>query len=281
MDLSAVLSAVWAYLKLVLLLSARQFIFLFALSLILSYLMHLVNIRLLNQSHRLFGGKAYNWLFGWISVPVHELGHAIFAILFGHKITRLVLFDPEARSGYGGLVSHTWNKDNIYHRIGNLFIGLGPIITGSLAVWLLSKYLLGFSFSQVEIFDAEAGLFSQVQSIPSFIMNGFANAVMILGNISSGVNWKTVLFLYLSFAIGTNICLSDLDIGHLKPALLLIVMLLLVFNLATAWLGDFSLGFLDHLETALSVFYGILIYVLILNLAFLCLVFILNKIFGK
>lgn len=281
MDFTALLTTVWTYLKLVLLLTARQFIFLFALLLILSFLMQLVNVRFLRQTNKLFGSRLYGWLFGWISIPVHELGHAIFAVIFGHKITRLVLFESKSRGGQGGYMQHKWEGGNLWHRVGNLFISLGPIILGSLVVWLLSRLLLGISFSSVEILDVEAGISSQLLSIPGFILSGMSNTVLILGSIFGHITWKTLLFLYLSFALGSNICLSEMDTRNLKPAIWVVLALMLGFNLLTAWLGDFSLGLLDHLETGLTAFYGIMIYVMLLNLVFLLVTYLLNRLLGR
>lgn len=281
MDFSAILTTVWTYLKLVLLLSLRQFLFLFALLLILSWLMQQVNSRFLRQTNTLFGSKVYGWLFGWISIPVHELGHAFFALIFGHKITRLVLFEQKSRGGQGGYMQHKWQGGNLYQRVGNLFISLGPIIIGSLVVWLLSWLLLDLRFSSGEILDIEAGLVTQILGIPGFILSGISNTVLILGSIFSQFSWKTLLFIYLSFALGSNICLSEMDMKNLKPAVLVIMAIMLGFNLLTAWLGDFSLSFLDHLETGLAAFYGIMIYVMLLNLVFLLVTYLLNKLLGK
>lgn len=281
MDAGAILANAVEYLKLVLLLSLRQFIFLFAPTLLLSWLIQLINRNLLKKAWRLLGGKAYLWLFGWLSIPVHELGHAVFAVLFGHRINRIVLFDPQASGGSHGQVQHSWNQNNLYHKVGNLFIGIGPIILGSLVVWLLSRWLLQTSFQGAEALDAQAGLAQQLQAIPAFLLNSLLNALLIFQEIVSALSWKTALFLYLSFAISTNINLSDLDLGHIRPALIVIIQAILAFNLLTAWLGEFSLNLMDGLETGLATFYGILVYVLVLNLGFLALTWLLSLIFPK
>lgn len=275
------MDSVLTYVAQALMLSLRQFIFLFAISLLLSYLMQMVNIRLLRNSNKLLGYNLYNWLFGWISIPVHELGHAFFAVLFGHKVTKLVLFDPNRSNGYGGIVQHTWSRNNLYHKVGNLFIGLGPIILGSIVIWGLSWLLLSISFSSMNIYNADSGLIGQLGSIPHVLLQGVSNALYMFKVVFGSLNWKNLLFLYFSFAIGTNICLSDLDIGHLRPALLTIISILLVFNLATAWMGDFSLNLLGYLEEGLSVFYGILVYVLILNIVYLVVTQLLIMFTGK
>ncbi len=279
MNAGSTLSSVFDYLKLVLTLSMRQFIFLFALTLLLSFLIQLINKRLLKNSWQLLGGKPYLYLFGWISIPIHELGHAVFALLFGHRIKRIVLFDPQASSGSHGFVQHTWNVNNIYHKVGNFFIGIGPIILGSTVVWLLARWLLHASFGAMDGLDAQAGLWQQLHAIPIILLNSFSNTLLIFREIFSAFSWKTALFLYLSFAISTNINLSELDIKHIKPALIVIIQVILVFNLLTARLGDFTMTLMASMETGLSAFYGILVYVLVLNLGFLAIILFLSLFF--
>lgn len=278
MDAATIIDVVWQYLLLVVMLSLRQFVFLFGILFLLGFLIYLINISLLRKSYHLLGAKPYLWVFGWFSVPVHELGHAIFALIFGHKIQRLVLFDPQAKSGSHGYVQHTWNTKNVYHKVGNLFIGVGPIIFGSLVIWVLTRVLLGLEVEPATAFDAEDGVLEHISSIPMFITNSLANTLMIFRNIFSGFGWKNALFLFLSFGISTNINLSEADIKHIMPALVVIIEVILVFNLLTAWLGNFSLSLLGHLESGMASFYGILFYVMVLNLGFLLIIWLLRGI---
>lgn len=269
MEVQSLFGGVLRYLQLVLALSLRQFIFLFAVLFLLGYLIHVINKNLLKHSWRLFGAKAYLWIFGWFSIPIHELGHAAFALIFGHKIQRIVLFDPQAKSGSHGFVQHSWNHKNLWHQAGNLFVGVGPIILGSLVIWLLSGLLLELNLEGVESFSARAGLVQQLRQIPQFLHSSLMNTISILRGIFDNFGFKTALFLFLSFGISTNINLSDMDISHIKPALIVIIRAILIFNLATAWLGDFSLNALSWLESGLTGFYGILVYVMVMNLGFL------------
>lgn len=88
------------------------------------------------------GRKLDIFITGWIGTPVHELGHAIFCVLFGHKIKELKLYSPNAADGTLGFVHHAYNPKSTYQKIGNFFIGAGPIIFGSLVIYAISYYLV-------------------------------------------------------------------------------------------------------------------------------------------
>jgi hypothetical protein len=43
--------------------------------------------------------------YGWIGTPVHELGHALFCVLFGHTIQDMKLFKPDKADGTLGYIT--------------------------------------------------------------------------------------------------------------------------------------------------------------------------------
>jgi hypothetical protein len=275
------INSILSYLLKALLLSAKQLFFLAAISAALAWLIQIVNIRLLRDVIKLIGMKAYLWTIGWIAIPLHELGHAFFCLIFAHRIDSVVLFDPKAKNGHYGNVRHSYNSKNPWNVLGNLFIGMAPIITGSAIIWLLSILLLRVEFQHVLWVDVRATLTDQLRNMPSVLFLSVKNAIAILGGIFLAFNWKSLLFLYLSFAIGTNINMSKLDKQHITGVLKGIVLFVLLFNLSTAWIGDFSLALLAGLENVLSVAYGILIFVLLLCAFFYMLIYLLNKLFRK
>ena len=112
-------------------------------SLITSWLGHLSKIILVDNL-----GNNSQLVVGGLGVIIHELGHAIFAYLFGHKVTHVQLLNLNYRqSGALGSVDHRWNDRNVYQMLGNFFIGLAPYYMCSLALFILQKYLLNAQFS--------------------------------------------------------------------------------------------------------------------------------------
>ncbi len=263
----------------------KQLLIVFGISMLLALVMQKLNVVLMNQSVRLVGTKAYIILIAWIGVPVHELGHAVFALLFGHRITRLVLFKPGAADGSWGCVDHTYNSRNLYHRIGNFFIGIGPIILGSTLIYLLARYLLDLNLQELmrgsRTVDYNGGIASLLRVS---IHNVVSIAVAVIRNITFnlfGLEWRYLLFLYLSFSIGNYVNLSTADIKHLAPGFITLLICLIVFNLATVWMGSFSIGWLQQNQIYIALFHVILLLGMGLCFGFLLVIVLLNKLIGR
>jgi hypothetical protein len=80
-----------------------------------------------------FGWNAVMWT-GWLGAPIHELSHALACLIFKHKVTEIALFQPDRQSGRLGYVQHSWSKGNWYQEFGNVFIGIAPLVGGSVAL---------------------------------------------------------------------------------------------------------------------------------------------------
>jgi hypothetical protein len=143
---------------------------------------------------------------GLIGTPVHELGHAIFCILFFHKITGISLYKINKGDGVLGYVNHSYKKKNIYHQIGNFFIGVGPIILGS-AVLALLMYLLVPKMFHGIILGGDSITFKYViKSFWNVTLNFFTSADI------RNVRWW--VFIVLSGSIAIHMTLSDLDVKN-------------------------------------------------------------------
>lgn len=189
---------------------------------IFALLMQLLSGQLSKKLIRLLGEKTFICLTA-PGVIAHELGHAFFCILFGHKITDMKLFTMSEGDTLG-YVSHSYDPDNIYHKIGNFFIGTGPVWFGATLLTLLSLWLLPESMVQQDG-DLKAQL---INFIKGFGVKEFWCA------------WQSWLWLYLSLTIVSQITLSEPDLKHTGPGLCMIFLLTLSLCIGFGWCGDWE-----------------------------------------
>jgi hypothetical protein len=223
--------------------------------------------------YRLLGGvsKKVCVATGIIGTPIHELGHALFCLIFGHKITKMKLFSPDPDSGTLGYVSHTYNKRNIYHQIGNFFIGIGPIISGGLVITLI-MYLA-----------VPAVLTGVTNSISGINLNSFSGVVnniydilyIVLFNPNNLSNFAWWIFIIVCSSIALHMAISVPDIRCSIQGLIYILGTMLVVNII---IGIISLGALDLITDFIlgisSYLIALLGICLIMSLIILCLALI-------
>lgn len=79
---------------------------------------------------RRYGERVVDYL-ALFGVVVHELSHALMAIIFRHDVDKIQLFQRGKVNDDGyrtrGYVSHSWRPDSFYQQMGNLMIGLAPM----------------------------------------------------------------------------------------------------------------------------------------------------------
>jgi hypothetical protein len=90
------------------------------------------------------------------------------------------------------------------------------------------------------------------------------------------------VFVYGVFCIGSHITLSASDIHGAWRGFASLVLLLLLFNLLTLWTGTgYSTRACDTLVRWCIVLYAAILFVITLNLALACIMFILSGITGR
>ncbi len=206
---------------------------------------------------------------GWIGTPVHELSHAIFCLIFGHRITDIRLFQPNSSDGSLGYVKHTYNSKNFYHRIGNLFIGAGPVILGALAIYGLIHLLLPNAAS-LAIIKASNGLqIAHVKDLGIHWQSILGAAQAMLEQLFSSNNFSQVsfwIFLYISASIASHMELSPADLkGMLKGLLSLILLLLFANTIALLLQKDIS-AYVFIAGSYFGLFFGIYLYAILISL---------------
>jgi hypothetical protein len=248
--------------------------------LILAFAMNFVSLITQRWAVGLLGYRAWLIIFKAVGTPIHELGHAIFCILFGHRIEKISLFNP-APDGTLGYVEHCYNRRNIYHQVGNFFIGMGPVIFGCVVITLAALLLVGGQvFTPIQPFAN--GL-----SLAPFNLGSFLNSLgTTLTAIFKGIfqpsnfqHWQFYIFLYLVFAIGNSITLSPSDLYSAGLGFLFFVLFLLVLNGITGWMGDFLIKGTMGLNPILIQFEILMLVALFLNIlvAIVILVLLLFK----
>jgi hypothetical protein len=186
---------------------------------------------------------------GWIGTPVHELGHAVFCILFGHKIIDIKLYQPNTEDGTLGYVNHSYNPKSTYQRIGNFFIGVGPIIFGALVLYAALYYLVP------NMNDVFASIQAQSDTLVKGVQGEYSNALSALwgttketlGNLFKAQNlsdYKFWIFLYISICVSSHMQLSPPDIKGARGGLISIVVFFLALNLII--LGLEATGISSH-----------------------------------
>lgn len=154
---------------------------------------------------------------GFVGTSVHEISHAIMAILFGHKVTEIKLFRPlsSQTDGVLGYVNHSYNPNSMYQQVGNFFIGIAPMLIGSLVIFISFKVLLPDSYDAFKLKFAESLNDTSIKSISDIFFVCIQNFFYLLKSIftcsgTSKIRW--FLFLYIMYSICTNMQLSLADL---------------------------------------------------------------------
>ena len=160
---------------------------------------------------------------GFIGTPIHELSHALFCVIFRHKINEIKLFTIGS-DGTLGYVSHSYNRRNIYQRIGNFFIGVGPILGISAVILLIAKLFLPDLpteiLAQSQNYTPQAGILSAFE--------GIANSLIAFFSYIGSPKWW--IFIAISMLLSLHMTLSKADLHGVADGLLFLLPLLLLID---------------------------------------------------
>ncbi len=221
------------FLQTVFLLTLNQLISIFGFFFIFGVILYFLSRFTRNTFVKTTGRTIDIIVTGWLGTIVHELGHALFCILFLHRIVKIKLYDPDPADGSLGYVMHTYNRRNLYQRIGNFFIGIGPIIFGSMVLYAALYYflpnkqqVLGILSSGSLQIESFRHIFLQSEDI---LHTAFAmvNAIFARDNLDQVFFW---VFLYISICVASHMELSIPDMKGMWSGLWVMIVLLLVVN---------------------------------------------------
>lgn len=209
-----------------------------------------------NLIYRTFG-KYGIILTGIIGTTIHEFSHYIMCKIFLHKVVEVKWFSLKLNiGGELGHVKHTFNPKNIYQRIGNFFIGVAPILIGTLIIIVILRLLLPNTYfnitNNIAIKEISYSI-SNLNFIGFFRELGheFFTIIKFLFSIENLSSIKFWIFIIISFSISNHMSLSKADINNSLDGIGFLFLLSL---------------FISIILVLLKInFYSILIYVITFN----------------
>ena len=173
---------------------------------------------------------------GIIGTTIHEFSHALLCKIFLHKITDIKWFSLNIEDRELGHVNHTFNKNSIYQRVGNFFIGVAPILVGSILLTLFYKIFLDNSFNTIlENINVNSYLYlgKNFNLIDFFklLLNQFIlflKSTFTINNLSSISFW---IFLFIAISISTHMSLSKADLKNSLDGIIFIFIISVVISI--------------------------------------------------
>lgn len=177
-----------------------------------------------------------------IGTPVHELSHALMCLAFGHKIKKIVLWQPSSQDGTLGYVTHTYQPRNLYQNLGNLFIGIGPVF-GGMGIIVLAM-LLGFPHTLDAYFEAVSDMVGAGDGIGDILVEGLKMIPGMVEEFSADdvPVWARVIALVIMFSVSLHINLSPADIKGAATAIPLYLALVLIPTVIISLMGESAMG---------------------------------------
>ena len=273
------LNQIGSYLINVFLASLSQLFVLFGPFLIIALLLNFSATLSARLSVRLLGRNLFLYGFAWFGCSVHELSHAFFALIFGHKINEIALFEPNKDGESLGHVSHSYNKKSVYQKIGNFFIGIGPLLAGGIMLFLVTLILYHANITDIFKFRISSRVFANIllfKQLCSVIWDSLITCKNLIFTGQSVVLWKSGLWLYVLYSTGSSMTLSKSDLKGAFSGFVWVVIFILIFNLITLWYGDFGARSLEYIAQYISGFYFLLLLSFTANILFILLFLVLN-----
>lgn len=212
----------------------KDLVILVGLPIVIGFILKLTGDKALEYRTRVNRRKGVT-VFGYIGTPIHELSHALMALLFGHKINKIVFFKPPSESVNErvalGYVNHSYNPNNLYHRIGLFFIGIAPTIGGVIAIYVVTYFLMPNLFGEL-YHTYSVGANKGLEGIASIglLVSQVATTLGVLFSPQNLLNPFFYLYFYIILAIASHMRLSKEDMQGATLGLITIGVLLLIFE---------------------------------------------------
>ncbi|KMT22496.1 hypothetical protein [Clostridium cylindrosporum] len=234
--------------------------------LILGYL----RTQTIQNFQRSFGWKAI-MITAVVGVPIHELSHTIFSLIFGHRINKIKLIQRPDENGTLGYVQHSYNPLSIYQQVGNFFIGVAPIFGGITALIIFMRQLVPTAYTKlIDILTKNLSINTLDTDVIRNITTSYWEFIKTFFSLSNLGNIYFILFLFLAICISSHISLSTADIKGAFKGLVIMYIFLLIVNAL--------IGYNYILDISLLKYNIILIGFLIVSLIFSLITYLISLI---
>lgn len=177
---------------------------------------------------------------GFVGTVVHEFSHFILCLLFRHQVVEVAWFRPieGMKDGVLGYVSHSYDRGSIYQQIGNFFIGIAPILVGSLIVMLLYQLFLPKSAKTFrERMNSNLRKATVSFSLGGIIMLLIQQTGALFTSLFSKENMKKPffwVFLFVTYSITSHMSLSFADLEGAMAGLIVLLGIVAVISFVLA-----------------------------------------------
>lgn len=228
-------------------------------ALIVHQIERFIQIRLAER----FGWKSV-LITGWLGTPIHELSHAFFCLVFRHRIDEIQLFEPDLKSGRLGYVHHSYHKNNQFQRVGNVFIGMAPLIGGAIA--LIGLLLIFYPNAAMQAIEALREQ-SENQSIWQATANSTWGVLVEIFQVSNLATARFWVFSYLILCVGNHMAPSRSDYeGAARGGVLLSVFVFVVVFLISLFSNNSESLLPSALEILTPVFAVLILAVILCSI---------------
>ena len=170
-------------------------------------------------------GKIVCYATGVIGTPVHECAHALFCLIFGHKIVEIKLFQVGSEDGTLGYVRHSYKPKNLYQKIGNFFIGIAPIVVISTLLYGLS-WLILTDFTKA--INANIQTSNILKDFTKVLVGVYNTLVLFFSKIDS---WQWWVFVVIASFLALHMNLSKPDIKGAVSGLIFLMLVILIVDI--------------------------------------------------
>ena len=209
---------------------------------------------------------------GFIGTPVHELAHALFCVIFGHKIVEIKLYQPNSEDGVLGYVNHSYNPKNLYHRIGNFFIGVAPIVVISALLYLLARFMIPDLMQIVSIYLNDLDPLKGIDSV-IFGFRGLLAAA--IGFFKDPMWW---LFIVLGSSLSLHMTLSGADIKGAISGIAFLLVSVFAVDVILYFFSIETMFAVTRFVMKISGFYNLFLLMGLLTSAFVLLISVMVKV---